>query len=272
MVTAEKFRSLALQIPGTVESEHMGHPDFRISGKIFASLGYPDDDHGMVRVTSELQQSLMTEAPSVFAPCAGAWGTRGATSVRLASAKVDLVRAALQVAAKSVAQNKRKALPGTFAQPRISRRRAQPLIGVAMTKPTKSKTAKPDSDGEDQITAYSQAQPLELRTICDLFRKLITVTLPRASSKVWHGSPVWFIDENPVVGYTATAKGVSLLFWNGQAFDEPNLKPVGKYRAAQAVFRDSNEIDRTLVRRWLRKAKLDVFDSKTFFKKLREGT
>jgi hypothetical protein len=100
---------------------------------------------------------------------------------------------------------------------------------------------------------------------------LIDAALPKATARVWHGSPVWFIDENPVVGYSATAKAVKLLFWNGQAFGEPDLKPVGKYRAAEAVFGDASEIDTTAVRRWLKKARTDVFDSRGFFKKLREG-
>ena len=125
--------------------------------------------------------------------------------------------------------------------------------------------------GDDPIATYSQAQPLAFRTICDRLRELIDTALPRAASKVWHGSPVWFIDDNPVVGYNATAKTVNLLFWNGQAFDEAELKPVGKYRAAQAVFGDAAAIDPKVVRRWLKKAKADVFDSKAFFKKLREG-
>jgi hypothetical protein len=105
MLTPEKFRSLALQIAGAVESAHMGHPDFRIA----ASLGYPDDGHGMVKVTPEQPQSLLQEAPGVFAPCAGTWGKGGATSVHLASARVDLVRAALRTASTNVTQKKRKA-------------------------------------------------------------------------------------------------------------------------------------------------------------------
>ena len=108
MLTVEKFRSLALQVPCAVESAHMGHPDFRISGKIFASLGYPDDGCGMVKVTPEQQQSLLKEAPNVFTPCAGAWGKGGATTVDLASARVDVVRAALYAASKNVTQKKRK--------------------------------------------------------------------------------------------------------------------------------------------------------------------
>jgi hypothetical protein len=134
----------------------------------------------------------------------------------------------------------------------------------------KSKNTERAPNGYDQITAYSQAQPFTFRTICDLLRKLIDAALPEATSKIWHGSPVWFLDDNPVVGYNATAKTVNLLFWNGQAFDEPGLKTLGKYWAAQAMFGDAAEIDPKVIRRWLKKAKSDVFDSKAFFKKLRE--
>ena len=143
-------------------------------------------------------------------------------------------------------------------------------MAAATTKPVKRKASKSDANGDDQVAAYSQAQSLAFRAISDELRKLITTSLPKAEYKVWHGSPVWFIDENPVVGYNATAKTVNLLFWNGQAFDEPGLKPVGKYRAAHALFEDASEIDHKVVRRWLKKAKSDVFDSKAFFKKLRE--
>ena len=140
-----------------------------------------------------------------------------------------------------------------------------------MKKDVEAKAVERDPNGANQITAYSQAQPPAFRSICDLLRELIDTALPRATSKVWHGSPVWFIDDNPVVGYNATAKAVNLLFWNGKAFDEPGLKPVGKYRAAQAIFRDAAEIDPKVIRRWLKKAKSDVFDSRAFFKKLREA-
>jgi hypothetical protein len=140
-----------------------------------------------------------------------------------------------------------------------------------MKKSAKSKRVGGAPTGDDQIAAYSQAQPLAFRTICDLLHELIDTALPKAISKVWHGSPVWFIEDNPVVGYNATAKAVNLLFWNGQAFGESALKPVGKYRAAQAIFRDAAEIDPKIVRRWLKKAESNVFDSKAFFKKLREG-
>ena len=140
-----------------------------------------------------------------------------------------------------------------------------------MEKADQTKSVDRDPYGDNQITAYSKAQTLAFRPICDLLRELIDTALPKATSRVWHGSPVWFIDDNPVVGYNATAKSVNLLFWNGQGVDEAGLKPVGKYRAAEAIFRDADEIDPKVIRRWLKKARSDVFDSKAFFKKLREA-
>ena len=139
-----------------------------------------------------------------------------------------------------------------------------------MKKKPELKRAAVDTQGDGQIAAYSQALTPEFRTMCDTLQELISAALPDAASKVWHGSPVWFMEENPVVGYNATAKTVNLLFWNGQAFGDPALQPVGKYRAAQAVFGDAAEIDPMVIRLWLKKAKSDVFDSKAFFKKLRE--
>jgi hypothetical protein len=101
-MTADKFRSLALEISGASESTHMRHPDFRIGGGIFATLGYPDDAHGMVKLTPEQQRTFLHKAPGVFAPCAGAWGKRGSTSIDLAAANVALVRAALDAASKNI--------------------------------------------------------------------------------------------------------------------------------------------------------------------------
>jgi len=100
-MTVEKFRSLALSIPGASESAHMGHPDFRLEGRVFATLGYPDERHGMVKLASQQQKKFMKMAPEVFRPCAGAWGRRGATAVRLASARVGLIRAALEEARRN---------------------------------------------------------------------------------------------------------------------------------------------------------------------------
>ena len=86
----------------------MNHPDFRVAGKIFASLGVPDENWGMVKVTPEQQRAFIEKAPEVFKSCSGAWGRTGATNVYLASARASVVRAALDAAAKNVTSKKKK--------------------------------------------------------------------------------------------------------------------------------------------------------------------
>src|SRR5687767_10260067 len=99
---------MALGIPHACESAHVGHPDFRVGGKIFASLGAPDENWGMVKLTPEEQRTFMAKAPSVFTPCNGAWGRRGYTNVRLASATKTVLRPALEAAAKNVGTRMKK--------------------------------------------------------------------------------------------------------------------------------------------------------------------
>ena len=82
MIAAE-FRRIALSMPQVSESAHMDHPDFRVGGKIFATLGYPDHDHGMVILPPEEQTRLVRAYPAVFAAAKGAWGRRGSTTVNL---------------------------------------------------------------------------------------------------------------------------------------------------------------------------------------------
>ena len=107
-MTGGTFRKMALGYPHAVESAHMNHPDFRIDGKIFATLGYPDDDRGMVKLTPEQQHSFVREAPDVFDPCSGSWGRQGATNVHLPLAKKSLVRAALDCAFQNVRAKAKK--------------------------------------------------------------------------------------------------------------------------------------------------------------------
>src|SRR5207247_9263984 len=73
-MTTDEFRKMALEIPMAVERLHMNHPDFRVAGKIFASLGVPDQNWGMVKLTPEQQRAFIRKAPEVFKPCSGAWG------------------------------------------------------------------------------------------------------------------------------------------------------------------------------------------------------
>jgi hypothetical protein len=104
-VTANKFRELALELPETIEQQHMSHPDFRVGGKIFATLG-PGERLGMVKLTPEQQASFMEAEPSVFAPATGAWGRNGATIIQLKPARVGSVRPALIAAWRNAAPTK----------------------------------------------------------------------------------------------------------------------------------------------------------------------
>src|SRR5271165_2365961 len=97
-MTAKDFRQIALSLPETEESAHMNHPDFRVAGKIFATLGYPDKTRGMVKLSPEDQHYFSKDYPDVFIPVKGAWGRRGATSVHLKAAQKETLRKALQAA------------------------------------------------------------------------------------------------------------------------------------------------------------------------------
>jgi len=110
-MTVAEFRKLALEIPTSIERSHMNHPDFRVAGKIFASLGIPDQNWGMVKLTPEQQRTFIKKAPAGFKPCSGAWGRQGYTNVYLASAKAGIMRAALGAAAKNVANSRQKKTP-----------------------------------------------------------------------------------------------------------------------------------------------------------------
>lgn len=105
-MTADGFRRLALALPETLESAHMGHPDFRAGGKIFATLGYPNAAWGMVKLTVEQQALFLRLAPDAFAPAKGAWGRRGSTTVHLSRASAAIVRDALTAAWRNAASKR----------------------------------------------------------------------------------------------------------------------------------------------------------------------
>ena len=105
-MTPTEFRRITLGLPQTSESAHMNHPDFRVGNRIFATLGYPDRGCGMVKLRPEQQEAFVRAEPQVFEPCSGAWGRRGATSVRLALAREETVRRALLAAWRNTASKR----------------------------------------------------------------------------------------------------------------------------------------------------------------------
>ena len=97
-MTSNDFRRLALSLPEVIEAAHMGHPDFRVGGKIFATLGYPRAGWGMVGLTPDQQELFVGTEPKAFVAVKGGWGRKGATNVRLRAAKRGAVREALVTA------------------------------------------------------------------------------------------------------------------------------------------------------------------------------
>ena len=102
-MTADGFRRLALALPEAIESAHMGHPDFRVGGRIFATLGSPDAKHGMVKLTHEQQELFMRVMPDAFMPAKGGWGRAGSTLVVLHIADAATLRDAMLAAWRNVA-------------------------------------------------------------------------------------------------------------------------------------------------------------------------
>jgi len=101
-MTAQEFRRMALKLAGTTAQKHMGHPDFRVANKIFATLGYPGRGWGMVKLTPEQQELFVRSQPKAFMAVKGAWGRAGATNVALPTAKKGAVREALMMAWENV--------------------------------------------------------------------------------------------------------------------------------------------------------------------------
>jgi hypothetical protein len=105
-MTPSEFRRLALSFPDTEERAHMDHPDFRVAGKIFATLGYPNKSCGMVKLTPEQQAELMHDEPKAFHPCSGTWGRQGSTNVQLKFVKKATLQRALEAAWRNTAPKK----------------------------------------------------------------------------------------------------------------------------------------------------------------------
>ena len=118
-----------------------------------------------------------------------------------------------------------------------------------------------------QIAAYNNSQSVDDCEICDKLAGVIDRVLKEAESRIWHAHPVWFLDGNPVVGYSRLKDSVRLLFWSGQSFDEPGLHPEGKFKAAEARFTSVEEIRVKDLTRWLKKARDIQWDYKNIVKR-----
>jgi len=119
----------------------------------------------------------------------------------------------------------------------------------------------------EQTARYNHSQAPEDRRICDLLAREIDDALPEAENKVWHAHPVWLLDGNPLVGYSKMKDCVRLLFWSGQSFALPGLKPEGKFKAAEARFTAAEQVDRETLRKWLSEARDVQWDYKNIVRR-----
>jgi hypothetical protein len=138
-MTAQQFRTIALSLPEAVEVGHMGHPDFRVRNKIFATLGYPSREWAVVKLTLKQQEGLVKAHPAVFVPVTGFWGRRGATTVNLGAATKDVVREALTKAWCNTAP---KRLAREFFEPQRAKTRTE----LSIREPERARQQGPTED------------------------------------------------------------------------------------------------------------------------------
>ena len=117
------------------------------------------------------------------------------------------------------------------------------------------------------IETFNKSQEPGEQEICDLLASLIDRHLPNAQCRIWHRHPVWFLDDNPTVGYSKLKAGIRLMFWSGASFVEEKLKPgTGKFKDASIVYTEAGEINRNDLKRWLRKSVEIQWDYKNIYK------
>lgn len=126
---------------------------------------------------------------------------------------------------------------------------------------------KDNTSMQRDIQTYNRSLAPANREICETLAGEIDRGLPEAESKIWHAHPVWFLDGNPIVGYSKLKDAVRLLFWSGQSFDEKGLNPEGSFKAAEARYASAAEIRMKDLRRWLKKAKAIQWDYKNIVKR-----
>ena len=117
------------------------------------------------------------------------------------------------------------------------------------------------------IQDYNNSQTSADKEICDQLANIINKNLSDAESKIWHAHPVWFLDGNPIAGYSKLKDSVRLLFWSGQSFDEEKLINEGSFKAAEFRYTSAGQIIPEDVNRWLHKAREIQWDYKNLVKR-----
>jgi hypothetical protein len=119
-----------------------------------------------------------------------------------------------------------------------------------------------------EISAYNQVQSPSDKEICDLLASEIDKGLSDAESKIWHAHPVWFLEGNPIVGYSKQKRGLRLMFWSGADFDEEDLNTRGeKFKDASIFYQSVEEVDVTKLQQWLDRSRQIQWDYKNIVKR-----
>ena len=117
------------------------------------------------------------------------------------------------------------------------------------------------------VKTYNNSQSANDQAICNLLAGEIDSNLTKAENKIWHSHPVWFLEGNPIVGYSKLKASVRLMFWSGQSFDEPGLQAEGNFKAAEARYTSVDQINKKDLKRWLQKSKKIQWDYKNIVKR-----
>lgn len=119
-----------------------------------------------------------------------------------------------------------------------------------------------------EIKAYNAKQSPEDKKICSILADEINRGLPEAENKIWHAHPVWFLDDNPIVGYSKQKAGIRLMFWSGTSFEEDKLEPgTGKFKDASTIYTSVEQIKVRDLQRWLKKSRNIQWDYKNIVKR-----
>lgn len=140
-------------------------------------------------------------------------------------------------------------------------------VEESLTKAKPGKSQKKGSPINQDVQAYNDSLSDDDTAICNLLAREINKNLPDAENKIWHRHPVWFLEGNPIVGYSKLKDSVRLLFWSGQSFEEDALQPEGSFKAAEARYTSVDQVNVADLRRWLKKSEKIQWDYKNIVKR-----
>lgn len=237
-MTADDFRKLALALPGAVEGAHHGHADFRVNGRVFASLG-PDEAWAMVKLLPHQQQSVAAARPAAFQPFNGAWGRGGATRVNLETCPKTEARKALRAAWEHVAPVGR---PPTRPAPSVAPPRANPAA---------------DADAERQLAAFLDQYLPETAALARALRARLGRRLRRAVQLVYDNYNFLVIGFSPTarpsdapLSLAVAPRHVNLCFLRGVGLPDPQKRLRGQGSQVRSLrFTRATDFDDPYVRR-----------------------